>query len=81
MGLTSFAIPQELKDDLATTSANMEHLVKLLRDVKKEIHTQVVISQAQNVLLERILEEIGRQSPPKDWRRHGDGWDYPEERP
>ena len=49
MGLTSFAIPQELKDDLASTSANMETLVDTLARVEKLI-------SKQNKLLERLVE-------------------------
>jgi hypothetical protein len=40
MGLTSFAIPPELKADLANTSANMEILVRLLNQ-------QVELSKVQ----------------------------------
>lgn len=53
MGLTSFAIPPELKADLASTSANMEVLVATLGRVEKLLSTQ-------NTLLEKLIK--GRQA-------------------
>jgi hypothetical protein len=48
MGLTSFAIPPELKADLASTSANMEILVATLGRVEK-------LLAKQNKLLEKLV--------------------------
>lgn len=56
MGFTSFAIPQELKDDLAITSERMGSLVDTLSRVEKLIDKQNKLAEKQNALLGKLVQ-------------------------